>query len=309
MPPRSDLGAPGTGTFTQDGVRLIGRTEPADTLDDGVYNELAALAQRCVTGFSDDRPVSASLVRSRLTNALTGAAPVLAVAGNGQEMTGWCAVRRPESGERRARLWGPVVAPAFRRNGLGTRLLETVVDAAVWPLVTTDVPADRAGAGAFFARSGWDALETVTVLHGDPGDRGFEAITADGVPDADTDAYVAAAAVRHAHHDPVFARATLRRWQGDARFRPGNLLLDPASGSLLLALSQRNEASSELLLAEVWSTTAEVRRALISAAHTSAAAQRLMTVRAVTRQDPADFVACGMRVTGRCRTFTLPGGH
>ncbi|CAM5606573.1 hypothetical protein Sdia_36200 [Streptomyces diastaticus subsp. diastaticus] len=40
-------------------------------LDGDVCEELAVLAQRCISGYSDDRPVSASLVRSRLTNALT----------------------------------------------------------------------------------------------------------------------------------------------------------------------------------------------------------------------------------------------
>ncbi|MEU3046797.1 hypothetical protein ABZ705_09725 [Streptomyces sp. NPDC006984] len=45
-------------------------------LDADVCEELAVLAQRCISGYSDNRPVSASLVRSRLTNALTGAPPV-----------------------------------------------------------------------------------------------------------------------------------------------------------------------------------------------------------------------------------------
>ncbi|MFI1189412.1 hypothetical protein [Streptomyces californicus] len=99
----------------------------------------------------------------------------------------------------------------------------------------------------------------------------------------------------------------MRRWQDDARFRPGNLLLDTSTGSLLLALAQRTDVSSELLLAEVWAADVGARRRLITAAHTMAAEQQLDTVRAVTRQEPADFVACGMHITGRCSTFTLPG--
>ncbi|MFF8617951.1 GNAT family N-acetyltransferase [Streptomyces sp. NPDC015350] len=269
--------------------------------------ELADLAQRCITGYSDDRPVSASLVRSRLTNALTGAPPVLAVARNGQEMTGWCAVRRPEPGEVRARLWGPVVAPSARRAGLGRRLLQSVVDAAEWPLVTTDVPVDRDGATGFFTRSGWEVLETVTVLHGTPAAGPVDAVTAAGLPELEE--YVAMAARRFAGMEVPFAEATLPRWREDARFCPGTLLLDPPTGSLLLALAQWNETGSELLLAEVWAAGADVRRQLISQAHTVAAERKAATVRAVTRQDPADFIACGMRITGRCRTFTLPRGH
>ncbi|MFI8459100.1 GNAT family N-acetyltransferase [Kitasatospora sp. NPDC085464] len=275
----------------------------ADGLNGHLCEELAALAQHCIAGFSDDRPVSSSLVRSRLTNALTGESPVLAVARDGQEMVGWCAVRRPEPGEARARLWGPVVAPSARRTGLGTALLDTVVEAAPWPLMTTDVPADRDGAADFFLRSGWTPLDTITVLHGAPADRAFDAVTAEGVEDLD--AYVAASARQFGCHEQAFARATLQRWRDDARFQARNLLLDPATGSLLLALAQRNAVGSELLLAEVWAATPEVSRKLITAAHTAAAAQHLATVRAVTRQGPADFVACGMHITGRCATFTL----
>ncbi|WP_030237724.1 GNAT family N-acetyltransferase [Streptomyces sp. NRRL S-350] len=272
-------------------------------LDDPLCDELAALAQPCIAGFSDDRPVSPSLVRSRLANALTGEPPVLAVARDRQEMVGWCAVRRPEPGETRARLWGPVVAPSIRRTGLGTALLDTVVGAARWPLVTTDVPADRDGAADFFIRSDWTQLDPITVLHGIPAEGAFDAVTAEGVEDLD--AYVAASAQQLGRHGQEFARATLRRWRDDARFQTRNLLLDPATGSLLLGLAQRNEVGSELLLAEVWAATPEVRRRLITAAHTAAAVQRLAGVRAVTQQDPADFVACGMRVTGRCATFSL----
>lgn len=279
------------------------------SLEEDLCQELAALAQRCIAGFSDDRPVNASLVRSRLTNALTGAPPVLAVARDGQEvMIGWCAVRRPEPGETGARVWGPVVAPSARRAELGTRLLQMVVEAVQGPLVTTDVPADRDGADAFFTGAGWQVLDTITVLHGAPALGGFDVVTGDEEA-MELTAYVAAAARRHGPHEASFAEATLRRWQDDARFRPGNLLLDTRTGSLLLALAQRSTAGSELLLAEVWAAEAEVRRRLITAAHTAAARQRLGTVRAVTRQDPADFVACGMRPTGRCRTFTLPGAR
>ncbi|WP_274036461.1 GNAT family N-acetyltransferase [Streptomyces sp. MMBL 11-1] len=285
-------------------VKGIGFIDP---LRDGLCEQLADLAQQCITGFSDDRPVSASLVRSRLTNALTGAPPVLAVARDDRGVTGWCAVRRPEPGEGLARLWGPVVAPGARRAGLGARLLDAVAGAAPWPLVTTDVPADRPGAAAFFARSGWTELDTVTVLHGTPARGGFEAATADTLPELG--AYVTDAARRYAGHEEAFAKATLRRWQDDARFRPGNLLLDTSTGSLLLALAQHTAVSSELLLAEVWAADADVRRRLITAAHTMAADQQLDTVRAVTRQEPADFVACGMHITGRCSTFVLPGGR
>ncbi|MFD3959164.1 MULTISPECIES: GNAT family N-acetyltransferase [Streptomyces] len=265
------------------------------------------MAQQCIAGYSDDRPVSASLVRSRLTNALTGAPPVLTVARDGRKVVGWCAVRRPEPGEQRARLWGPVVDLAARRAGLGRRLLQTVVEAVEWPLVTTDVPVDRDGATDFFIRSGWEVLDTISVLHGAPADGVFGAVTAADI--GEPDAYVAAAASRFAGLEASFAASTWPRWRDDARFQPETLLLDPPTGSLLLALAQKNATSSELLLAEVWAADAQVRRRLISEAHTLAGARQVATVRAVTRQDPGDFVECGMRVTGRCQTFTLPGGR
>ncbi|MCL3998886.1 GNAT family N-acetyltransferase [Streptomyces lavenduligriseus] len=289
-------------------MSVTGRITVLDSLPESLCGELAALSQECIVGYSDDRPVSAALVRSRLTNALTAAPPVLAIARTGRELLGWCAVRRPEPGEARARLWGPVVAPSARGAGLGGQLLRSVVEAARWPLVTTDVPDDRHGAGEFFTRSGWEAAGRVTVLHGVPAadlPGTGSVVSAEGV--GGLGAYVAAAARRYAGLPAPFAEATLRRWHQDARFRPGNLLLDPASGSLLLALAQRNAVGSELLLAEVWAGGAQVRRRLISAAHAAAARQQLAVVRAVTRLDPADFVACGMRITGRCRTFVLPG--
>ncbi|WP_228473813.1 GNAT family N-acetyltransferase [Streptomyces calidiresistens] len=290
--PSARLGSSGPG------IDLVG------DLEVDLCEELAGIAQRCVAGYSDDRPVSASLVRSRLTNALTGAPPVLAVARDGREVTGWCAVRRPEPGEARARLWGPVVAPSARGVGLGRGLLRRVVDAVEWPLVTTDVPVDRDGAGDFFTRSGWEVLDTITVLHGTPAAGVLDAVTAADVTELET--YVATAARRFAGVEASFAQSTLTRWRDDARFRLETLLLDPPTGSLLLALVQRNDTASELLLAEVWAATDDVRTRLITRAHALAADRQVATVRAVTRQDPADFVACGMRVTGRCRTFTLP---
>ncbi|MFI5986967.1 GNAT family N-acetyltransferase [Streptomyces sp. NPDC051555] len=288
-----------------DRVRTPSRITFAGELQEELCEELAALAQRRIAGFSDDRPVNVALVRSRLTNALTGTPPVLAVARKEGRLIGWCGVRRPEPGEARARLWGPVVDPAAGGRGLGRLLLNTVVGAVPWPLVTTDVPADRPGAAGFFTRAGWEAGETITVMHTPPTDSGLEAATAEGA--SALDAFVAAAARRYAGHEEGFAMATLARWRDDARFRAGNLLLDPKTGSLLLALVQRNTAASELLLAEVWADAPDVRRHLIGAAITLAARQQVAAVRAVTRQDPADFVACGMAVTGRCNTFTPPG--
>ncbi|MGW6605320.1 GNAT family N-acetyltransferase [Streptomyces sp. NPDC055036] len=308
----SSLIEPGPGEEPEN-VPVPSRTEPGTRicftagLSGDVCAELADLAQQGIAGYSDDRPVSTALVHSRLTNALTGEPPVLAVARDWQEMTGWCAVRRPEPGEARARLWGPVVAPAARRAGLGRRLLETVAGAVEWPLVTTDVPVDRDGAGDFFTRSGWEVLDTVTVLHGVPSVCVFDAVTAADI--AEPEAYVATAARQFTDVEASFAESTLLRWRGDARFHPETLLLDPPTGSLLLSLAQRNGSSSELLLAEVWAAEADVRRRLISQAHAVAADRKVSIVRAVTREDPADFVACGMRVTGRCHTFALPGGR
>ncbi|BAU88087.1 GCN5-related N-acetyltransferase [Streptomyces laurentii] len=280
----------------------------ADDLSAGLCEEAAGLAQQCITGCSDDRPVSASLVRSRLTNALSGEPPVLALARDGSgALAGWCAVRRPEPGELRARLWGPVVAPSARRTGLGQRLLERVVGAVEWPLVTTDVPLDRPGAAAFFAGAGWWVLYTVTVLHRPapcgPAARVDRLVTAEGVDDLA--GYVARAAQRFGGHAPASAQATLDRWRDDARFRPENLLLDPATGSLLLALAQRNAATSELLLAEVWAPQA-VRPRLIEDALALADRNALAAVRAVTRDNPAPFVAGGMSVLGTCHLFASP---
>lgn len=273
-------------------------------LADALCEEIAAVAQQSIAGFSDDRPVSASLVRSRLTNALTGAPPVLVLARAGGELVGWCAVRRPEPDEARARVWGPVVAPFTRGAGLGSRLLREATGAVGWPLMTTDVPVDRAGAARFFTAARWRVLNTVTVLHRSPAYE--ESGVSNAVGFSGLQEYVSAAARRFGGHGPGFADATLQRWHGDARFQPEHLLLDPATGSLLLALTQRNRSSSELLLAEMWAASA-ARLSLIRAGITLAAREGVATVRAVTRDDPAPFMACGMRITGACHIFAPPG--
>ncbi|MEU3553317.1 GNAT family N-acetyltransferase [Streptomyces fragilis] len=279
-------------------------TEHVGALTSALCEELAELGQRCIRGFSDDRPVDAALVWSRLVNALTGEPPVLVLARAGGGLVGWCAVRRPEPGEAQARLWGPVVCPSARRSGLGKQLLEQVVSAVPWPVMSTDVPEDRPGAVEFFSDAGWHVLETATVLHGTPtGDRLGAAERVPALAE-----YVAAAAQQYGGHAPHFAAATLMRWRDDARFREEHLLLDPPTGSLLLALPQRAAGRGELLLAELWAAP-EARQRLIRAAHAVAGREGLRNVRAVVRRDSGDFAACSMRVVGRCHTFVRPGDH
>ncbi|MDH6145854.1 MULTISPECIES: GNAT family N-acetyltransferase [Kitasatospora] len=276
-----------------------------EELDDVLAAELAELAQRCIHGFSDNRPVSVTLVRSRLTNALTGEPPLLVTARRHGMLVGWCAVRSPEPGEVRARLWGPVVDPSMRRTGLGKRLLGTTVESVRGSLRSTDVPTDRAGAADFFTSEGWFELNRTTVLQGSPVRQAVETASGADYPDPrELDHLVATAARRFGGHPPQFAASTLTRWRSDARFRPENLLVEPLTGSLLLALAQRNLDTSELLLAELWAEP-QAQQPLVRSAQAIADRLGLARIRAVTDGDPGPFLADGLRTTGICQTFAL----
>ncbi|MFF7705424.1 GNAT family N-acetyltransferase [Streptomyces lydicus] len=278
------------------------RLETAEALDGPLCEELATLAQRCIVGHSDNRPVNAELVRSRLTNALTQAPPILVLARSGDKLVGSCAIRTPEPSEPQARQWGPIIHPNVRRFGLGTRLLRRAVGAVDWPLVSTDVPTDRTWRRRVLRWRRVGVLQTSTVLRGDPTHGEIEATDATSV--GDLDAYVARAARRYGGRDQYFADMTLRRWRDDARFRPQTLFLDPPTGSLLLTLAQRNGSTSELLLAELWAATG-AQRTLIGSARAAAGRHGLQEVRVVTVADPAIFTASGLRATGTCQTFAL----
>jgi len=72
------------------------------------------------------------------------------------------------------------------------------------------------------------------------------------LPAADASRLVVAAAERFGDPLAGAAAGVFERWGRDHRFRLDNVLVDPASGGVLLALPQRNGDASELLIAELW---------------------------------------------------------
>lgn len=137
---------------------------PAPALD----AELADLAYAATHSFSDQRPITPALVRSRL--AAHGQAPPTNLASlrtGAGALIAAAALRHPSSPGGTGRLWGPLVRPGHQRAGLGRRLLHALqphlssVDGA---LTTTEVPDDRYASAPFFCAAGWEPAVTAAVF-------------------------------------------------------------------------------------------------------------------------------------------------
>ncbi|MFR9675821.1 GNAT family N-acetyltransferase [Streptomyces sp. TR02-1] len=129
---------------------------PVPALD----TELADLGYDCVRGFADQRPITPSLVRSRLAEHRTATHTMLATYRSSGDRTliGAAALRPPAAPGGTGRLWGPLVRPGHRRRGLGRRLLIALTPALRsmdGTVTTTEIPNDRPGTHTFFQTAGW----------------------------------------------------------------------------------------------------------------------------------------------------------
>src|SRR5262245_5013851 len=97
--------------------------QPDSSLDD----ELASLCHQAIEGRTDQRPITADLVASRLAAGAGQPATLLTtVRDPGGRLIGAAALRWPYVAGGIGRLWGPVVHPDRHGHGLGTGLLAAI---------------------------------------------------------------------------------------------------------------------------------------------------------------------------------------
>jgi len=137
---------------------------PTPTLD----AELADLGYACIRGCADQRPITPSLVRSRL--AAPGQAPptlLATVRSLDGSLIAAAALRHPPVPGGTGRLWGPLVHPCHQRQGLGRHLLAAfapVLHTVDGTVASAEIPDDRPAADAFFRTSGWAQSPDSDVL-------------------------------------------------------------------------------------------------------------------------------------------------
>jgi GNAT superfamily N-acetyltransferase len=218
------------------------RSEPA--LD----ATLARIGYAAVTGWPDQRPITADLVASRLAPPTDTADTILATIADAGHVIAWVALRpAPPTGT--ARLWGPVVQPGYQTLGLGQQLLATITATEAFQqdrgrLTTAEIPCRRRSAREFFANAGWQPAGTASLLRRTPAREPQLGAATDVDPRISTLAdnngnrelprsIARLYALDRADEGLAVAAATLRRWQGDRRYRPDHLLVAATpSGSL-----------------------------------------------------------------------------
>jgi GNAT superfamily N-acetyltransferase len=203
--------------------------------------DLADLCYEVVRGWPDQRPITASRVRSWLRpRGLTATTLALHRDREGR-LDAAAALRWPGTSEATAHLWGPVVHPSVRRMGLGSALLNTLVNVvAAHPgvgVTTLAIPETRKAGWALYESAGWHGSGNACLLH-----RPLPASTPPptGVPVRTIRAgeYIAPAlAELHAGARPDVAYATARDtyswWTADDRYKPDGLLLAEDDAGLL----------------------------------------------------------------------------
>lgn len=281
-----------------------------------VLEEMADIAASSIHGYSDDRPVDARLVRSRLYRPSDDADPVACLAHDQSgRLVGWVALRRRDRYESHARLWGPVVAASHRRQGIGAALLASLPGLGSGAeVMTTDVPHDRPGAIEFFQDRPWTSagdraivtLDRVAAATTTRETTTRERSAKDLVSTVNHSAlgeFIGRTAVAHAAIAPSLAPTILPRWERDHRFRPDLVLGHPGHPCLLLLLPQTTSGASELLFAELWAE-GQCARDLIRAGlrvMETLGSRKARAVTEVKRLDP--FTALGFRAIGNSTQF------
>jgi len=297
--------------------------------DPGVDAELADLGYTAVHGWPDQRPITASLVRSWLRPTGTTATTLVMHRRADGRLLAAAALRWPATLEATGRLWGPIVHPDARGNGLGSALLATLAEIlAARPGVrvrTGEIPETRTAGWSLFERAGWHGSGTSCLLKrvlpadgGDPVGVPVRTIRFGEYVDRAL-ASLFGAARPHLGH--ATARDTYTRWTADARYTPDGLLLADGPDGLLgaalvypLSHVGRDEPS-EALLADVIGSrqldpaaAASVRSALVAAALDAGTRMGAAVARAVV-DDPdlaATLRAAGFTDADQIRYYSPP---
>jgi GNAT superfamily N-acetyltransferase len=231
----------------------------------GLDEELAALGYACIHGWPDQRPITASLVRSRLAPH-----PATALSGHGATddvldvqstvlITGRSAIGqlvaavalRPHTSASPGRLWGPIVHPDHQSQGLGRHLLDRLqphLDRSPrLSLSTAEIPESRTRAATFFTSAGWTPSRTLLLFKGP--------LPPPAIPAETNPIVLGWGTVTLSHlgpeHEPGLgdlykqcypqtsmsvADATYVRWSSDERFTPDCTLTIENAGRLLAAV-------------------------------------------------------------------------
>ncbi|GAA4994395.1 hypothetical protein GCM10023205_78960 [Yinghuangia aomiensis] len=248
-------------------------------------DSLAHLAYEVVTGWPDQRPISAGLVRSRLQAPDSAPPTILALRRTHRGLlVGAAALRHPDGLGSRGRLWGPVVHPDHQYRGIGRTLFAALPTGIL--CTSAEIPATRARGTEFYASAGWRAGEPHQLLKRDlPPPSSVIRMPATIGPHDGRDLTTELArlyAQNRPRHSPATAAGTFTRWTRDERFAPRHLWMATQAGRLLgaalvypLEHTAPNEPR-EALLADLLVQAAaeigadEIRLALSSAALNSA---------------------------------------
>src|SRR5262245_1002393 len=307
---------------------------PSPALDE----ELATRGSAAIHGWPDQAPVDASLARAMLRPAGMTATTLALSRGPDERLLGGAAVRWPATLDAAGRLWGPIVHPAARRQGLGRRLMETVTEIlAAHPGVlvsTTPIPESRKEGWALFEAAGWTRagvselyerplglLETTAGPRAETGGVAVRSVT--------PGEYIAPAladlvAACRPELGPTIARDTFDRWTRDSRYVPEGLLLadgpERLTGAAIVYPSHSDHAdeAAEALIVDVLvapdldpGTAGAVRRGLVEAAVRAGTEAGAVVARAIVdRPDLADaLAAAGFDVADRVRRYTRHGAR
>jgi ribosomal protein S18 acetylase RimI-like enzyme len=264
--------------------------------------ELAELGYVAVRGWPDQRPVTPAMIRSLLRPGGMTATTLAMQRDRSGRLVGAAALRWPATLSASGRLWGPIVHPTARNNGVGRELLATLMEVTrSHPGVrftTTEIPESRAEGWKLFEHLGW-RKQTPSTLLARPLPARLNVSTSVPVRSVRPGEYVDKAladlfALVRPHLCPSIARDTFARWSADARYTSDGLLLagapDDLSGAALVYLSRHSgpDEPAEALLSDILVSpkldpilAAEVRTALIGAALAMADGSGVEVARAV----------------------------
>jgi Acetyltransferase (GNAT) family len=199
--------------------------------------QLAQLGYAAVLGWPDQRPLSGPVMHAFLKPTSMTATTLAVSRDEHGRLLGCAALRWPATIDDAGLLWGPMVHPKARGQGLGRQLLQQL-DAVIAArpgvrVLTAEIPESRAEGWALFEGLGWRA-EAKSSLMARPLPAGLPVPTAVRVRSASQGEYldtVLAALYVATHPDAStsVARDTFARWSSDSRYKPERLLLAEAA--------------------------------------------------------------------------------
>lgn len=295
--------------------------------------ELAELVYRATRGWSDQRPVTSSLVRSLLRPAgMTATTLVLHRSEDGR-LLGAGALRWPATLDTPGRTWGPMVLPEERGKGIGGAVLRAMQEVLAGRpgtrMITSEIPGTRTCGWSLFERAGWVDSGISRLLQRE--------LPADA---AELPAPAPEAAVRSARQGEYLhkaladlfaevnpdveyatARDTFARWSADSRYTPDGLLLSEGPDGLqgaAIVYPLSNPAlgePAEAFIADVLTSPnltdnhrAAVRAGLVAAALRAGAAAGAEVARAVVACPylTETMQAAGFSVADEIRFYAAP---